>query len=103
MDESQTASEESQQDRFENLSCLLSFQLSKESDLCFDILWANDEDLQKLAILIHTIKNSDLVEKQIENIDTDSPDSIKLLLSYIKELSKNNLVMKPDQVLNDEQ
>jgi hypothetical protein len=103
MDESEIVSQENPQDRFENMSCMLSFQLSQDSDLCFDVLWNEDEDLKKLAILIHTIKNSDLIEKQIVGMDTDSPESVQLLLTYLKQLSKNNTVMKPDQVLNYEE
>ena len=55
MDESETVSQENPQDRFENMSCMLSFQLSQDSDLCFDVLWNEDEDLRPWAEWVDTI------------------------------------------------
>lgn len=103
MDESENVLPEKQQDPFEDLSCMLNLQLTQSNNLCFDILWKDTPDLDNLAILIYAIKNTDLIEKQIREMDTDDPESIKLLLSKINQLSQNKIVMKPDQVLKDEE
>lgn len=69
------------------LSCGIYIELSTDNNLECNVIWNEDSDLVKLATLINAITTTNLIETQLEQMETDSPEqihSIKKYLSHIK-------------------
>lgn len=79
-------------DEAKKLSCGIYLELSKGNELEFNVIWDDDEDIVKLATLINAVINTNLIMSQIEQMDTDSPESIEVLKKYINALSSKPVI-----------
>jgi hypothetical protein len=86
-----------------NLCCYLAFQMDRDHNLSFDILWNEDKDLDMLAVLINAIRNTNFINTQLDGIETDSPESIAYLKAALRKLNEGKPVITPDRVLHNEQ
>ena len=84
-------------EQLRQLSCGIYIELSIDNDLECNVIWNEDNDLAKLATLINAVTTTNLIETQLEQMETDSPQQIETIRKYLSHI-KSRPVISPLEV-----
>lgn len=79
-------------EQLKQLSCGIYIELTIDNDLECNVIWNGDDDLAKLATLINAITTTNLIETQLDQMESDRPEQIQIIKEYLSEINDRPVI-----------